>query len=935
MRILVVDDHELVRKGICTVLATEPAFTVCGEAIDGRDAVAKAKALLPDVVVMDVSMPNMDGLEATRQIKHLLPDTEVVVVSQFEAPEMKRHAQSAGAGAYIVKTAISTDLLAAIAKVSETELSPETATTKQHFDPEQIQQRSAAFEKAFHESEERFRSAMNNIAEGVFTVDSQGLVTYVNPAAETMFGWTAAELLGKKMHDVTHYKHPDGTPYPAADCPGLQVLETGNEIREHQDAFIRKDGSIFPAVFSASPLKYSGKTVGIVVGFRDDTKRREAEMALQLRGAIVDSSDDAIISKGMDGIITSWNRGAQLLFGYTSAEAIGQHITFIIPPDRRGEEDTILAQLRSGRPVDHFETVRMRKDGSLLNISVTISPIRDSSGRVVGASKVARNITDKMQIERALRESEERFRAIVETTPECVKLVEADGTLLHMNSSGLTMVGANCLDMVVGKNVYDLIAPHDRDRFRAFNEGVCRGEKGSLEFDILGLGGVSRHMETHGAPLHMPNGTVVQLGVTRDITKRTQAEAELRSSEERLRALTGELELKVQLRTLELEQRNGEVLRQAEQLRELSGRLMQTQDEERRRIARELHDGVGQLLAAMSMNFSKVERESAKLDPEAAQTLEENVTLVKSAAQEIRTISYLLHPPLLDEVGLESALSWFVDGFAERSKIAVSVDLIPGFSEGMPRDLALSLFRIVQECLTNIHRHSGSATAFLGITRSSDEIRLEVEDEGKGMPEEIRSKVSSGQSCGVGLSGMRERVRQFGGRLEVDSDETGTRITAILPLPAELREANTDSRDGDGSIDGRDAGAGTIGLRTDVATILCIDDEAAGLVARKLLLESAGHRVIEARSGEEGIQLFKSLKVDAVILDYWMSGMKGTAVASELKRINPDVPIIMVSGMADLPGEAAGLVDQWIIKGTLRAEELLESISAVLERRPA
>ena len=174
MRILVVDDHELVRKGICTVLATEPAFTVCGEAIDGRDAVAKAKALLPDVVVMDVSMPNMDGLEATRQIKHLLPDTEIVVVSQFEAPEMMRHAQSAGARAYIVKTAISTDLLAAIAKVSETELSPETATAKQHFDPEQIQQRSAAFEKAFHESEERFRSAMNNIAEGVFTVDTKG-----------------------------------------------------------------------------------------------------------------------------------------------------------------------------------------------------------------------------------------------------------------------------------------------------------------------------------------------------------------------------------------------------------------------------------------------------------------------------------------------------------------------------------------------------------------------------------------------------------------------------------------------------------------------------------------------------------------------------------------------------------------------------------------
>ncbi len=130
---------------------------------------------------------------------------------------------------------------------------------------------------ALRKSEERFRLAMNNVASGLYILDSQGLITYVNPAAEAMFGWTEAELLGKKMHDVTHYKHLDGTPFPASDCPGLRVLQDSIELQEYEDVFIRKDGSFFPVVYSASPLRLDGKIVGIVVGFRDDTYRRQAD----------------------------------------------------------------------------------------------------------------------------------------------------------------------------------------------------------------------------------------------------------------------------------------------------------------------------------------------------------------------------------------------------------------------------------------------------------------------------------------------------------------------------------------------------------------------------------------------------------------------------------------------------------------------------------
>jgi len=913
MRVLVVDDHEFIRKGIRSVLATEPSLTFCGEAIDGQDAVEKAKALRPDIVVMDISMPNMNGLEATREIKRLLPESGIVILSQHETREMVRQAFKMGARGYVVKSAISSDLLVAIKKVHQHGTFLQGGGllgTNENIDAQEILQRSAALEQALCESEERFRSAMNGMAEGLYTIDIQGRVTYVNPSAEAMFGWTCGELVGKKLHDVTHYKHPDGNPFPAADCASLLVLQKGTELREREDAFIRKDGSFFPVVFSASPLKINGAVLGVIVCFRDDTKRREAEVALQLRSAIVDSSDDAIISKNLDGIITSWNRGAELIFGYSAAEAIGRHITLIIPPDHRAEEATILERLKRGQRVDHFETVRMRKDGTRLDLSLTISPVRDSSGRVVGASKVGRNITERKQTERALRESEERFRAIVETTPECVALVNREGTVLHMNSSGLRMIDATSAEMVVGKNACDLIAPHDRDRFRAFNEKICRGEKASLEFKIVGLKGAGRHLETHAAPLRMPDGSLVQLAVTRDITERKQRDADLarqsglldlsfnavivrdaqdriiywnKGAEElygwtrdeamgqvthtffqtifsepldsifaRLRregrwqgelahtrkngtglkvlsrwALTrdpqtnsesileaniditqtkeAEHALHVLVETLEkrVSERTRELENATDKLRDLSGRLLQAQDEERRRIARELHDGVGQLLVALKMNSSSVTKEETKLSAVARQSLDENATLIEQALQEIRTISHLLHPPLLDEVGLESALRWYTDGFAERSKISVHLQLAPDFSEGLPRDLAMALFRIVQECLTNVHRHSESPSAFVTLARSLHEITLEVKDRGKGISPEIQSKISSGQGTGVGFRGMRERIHQFGGRLEVRSDEDSTRIVAILPapdLPASDEDTHTGSQDCAGAL---------------------------------------------------------------------------------------------------------------------------------------
>jgi signal transduction histidine kinase len=222
------------------------------------------------------------------------------------------------------------------------------------------------------------------------------------------------------------------------------------------------------------------------------------------------------------------------------------------------------------------------------------------------------------------------------------------------------------------------------------------------------------------------------------------------------------------------------------ELRTLSTRLIATQDEERRHIARDLHDSVGQLVAALSMNNGSALREADKLNLESAGVLRQNALLVEQLSKEIRTISHLLHPPLLDEIGLMPAIKLFAEGFAERSNVDVAVELSPEIGRLAP-NMEISIFRIVQECLTNVYRHSGSKTAHIKIWPSQEKLLIvQVCDEGRGIPLEDRISMSLGTNQGVGLSGMRERVRELGGTLEVQSNENGTTVTAALPLVAAI-----------------------------------------------------------------------------------------------------------------------------------------------------
>jgi two-component system, NarL family, sensor kinase len=234
--------------------------------------------------------------------------------------------------------------------------------------------------------------------------------------------------------------------------------------------------------------------------------------------------------------------------------------------------------------------------------------------------------------------------------------------------------------------------------------------------------------------------------------------------------------MEVQVRTRELQERSADVVRQSEMLRELSKHMMQMQDEERRHIARELHDSAGQTLTVLGMRLAQFVQEAQRTTPQLSKEAVEAQELVQQLSREIRTTSYLLHPPLL-----ASALKWYLDGLKGRSSVDITLDIAEDFGR-LPRDLELVLFRLVQECLTNIHRHSGSKTATISVNRDAENISLEVRDDGTGISPENLAQLQS-QGSGVGIRGMRERVRQFHGEMNIESSSSGTSVLVAIPAP--------------------------------------------------------------------------------------------------------------------------------------------------------
>jgi len=349
---------------------------------------------------------------------------------------------------------------------------------------------------------------------------------------------------------------------------------------------------------------------------------------------------------------------------------------------------------------------------------------------------------------RALLEAQGRLREIIDNQPECVKLLDGQGRLLEMNAAGLRMIEADALEPVLGHSVYNLVTVEHRDAFRALTEQVCAGERGHLEFEIVGLKGTRRWLETHAAPFREEaSGETRLLGITRDITDRKRAAQALRES--------------------------------TANVRRLMDRLVTAQESERRRLADDLHDLIGQNLTALGIDLSTLkQRLPAGGDPAAGARIDAMRSLVEKTIDAIRGVMTDLRPPALEEFGLAPALRWYVAEFGERTGIKASIS-VAGGDRRLPQAAELALFRIVQEALTNAAKHSGAGAVRVGITQLAGRTRLSVEDDGRGFADPVGAR--SERRGGWGLPAMRERAEAHGGTLRIEFPERGTRLIVELP----------------------------------------------------------------------------------------------------------------------------------------------------------
>ena len=326
------------------------------------------------------------------------------------------------------------------------------------------------------------------------------------------------------------------------------------------------------------------------------------------------------------------------------------------------------------------------------------------------------------------------YSALVEKMQQGAAMLDARGCIVYCNLSLAQLLGVE-RETVIGRYLLDFVASEDR---LAYQKLLQENQIVSTEGEIR---------------LQLSDGSLIPTNFSFSLLSRDKS-------------ATGVLVT--------------DLTAQKQQM-EFTSRLQNLQDEERRRLARELHDSVGQTLAALSMNIGVIEAQSHKLDSVGARAVSENAQLVDQVSREIRTISHLLHPPLLDVAGLASALRWYADGFSERSNIKVDVEIASDFGR-LPDELEIAIFRIVQECLTNIHRHSGSATAAIRVQQEGDAVFVKVQDSGKGIPLEKQHELIESGRGGVGFAGMRERMRRLGGTLEIQSNESGTTVSAILKV---------------------------------------------------------------------------------------------------------------------------------------------------------
>jgi len=393
-------------------------------------------------------------------------------------------------------------------------------------------------------------------------------------------------------------------------------------------------------------------------------------------------------------------------------------------------------------------------DASIKYVHAIGKPVFDKSGDILEFVGTTLDITERKRAEQELRQAEERMHAILEYSPTWIFLKDTEGRYLLVNKEIERVFGIS-LEQIKGKTDSEIFPPEQAAEYRANDLKVLRAGL-TMEFEEMALMEDGPHTSiVHKFPLFDTHGNIYAIGgVAADITERKRAEKELRR---------------------------------------LSGQLLRMQDEERRKIARDLHDSTGQDLVALATTLGQLRHSIPSSARRSRKLFAMCRALAERSIREIRTLSYLLHPPMLDDAGLVEALRHFAAGFAERTGIEVNLEAVPHFGR-LARDTELGLFRVVQESLTNIQRHSGSFTARIRLDRDPDKITLEVRDAGRGfaLSKHMQSKLVP-LAVGVGIPSMQERAIQIGASMEIDSTSQGTTVRITIPLERNAREETSHS----------------------------------------------------------------------------------------------------------------------------------------------
>ena len=721
---------------------------------------------------------------------------------------------------------------------------------------EAIRQRDESL-AALRASNRKINNILESITDLYYQLDREWRFSDTNRQTLARFGKTREELLGQVIWEV----------FPGAVESELYP-QFHKALAEMVPVHFDLASKIVPGVWFEAHA-YPSKT-GLSVYLRDITERKDAELTNSFLAAIIESSADAIITKNLDGIINTWNKGAERIFGYSAEEAIGQPATLLIPPDRFDEEPVILEKIRKGQRVEHFETVRRRKDGSLIDISLTISPIRNEEGKIVGGSKIARDISERKRGEEQIS-----FQAhLLGAVEQAVIAIDLNGTIVYWNSFAERLYGWSAAE-ALGANILDII-PAAETRAQAIEilTRLKAGESWSGEFLVRRKDGSVFPVMVTDSPIISEQGELIGVvGVSVDISERKRAEEERARLHENERAARAE----------------------AEKANRLKDEFLAT-------LSHELRNPLNVILGYAEVLLRSDEARSSEFVRRAAEILKRNALAQSRLVRDLLDLSRLhigklsLNREVVSVFTIINNAVETVSGDAAAKQIEITVDAAEEviFVDADP----LRLEQVIWNLLNNAVKFT-PAGGRITIRLSSEQgwATLIVEDTGPGIEPEFlphvfemfrqadasNSRPHSGM--GIGLALVKHLIGLHGGTVAVTSvPGQGAKFTVELPASRE-----TDKPQGFSSpLEGR---------ALSQMRILVVDDSADTVDMLRRLLEMDGALVITARSGVDALEIARENDFDVVLSDISMPGMDGFEFLRRFREI---------TNSREVPGSLSG-----------------------------